>query len=194
MFPVSCHDHHAAALETCAAALRTAPVDSSGFILPLPAPAFWKNHLVRITFRTKLYLGGKHVELFQFGRAHTNGDVFVYFPAHRTLASGDTFTLGDDVPQLIDYAGGGSAKEWTRTLDSALLLDFDVVVPGHGPVTNKEQMRKFRDSTVTLNNRIHGMVVQKKTRDEIAKMLQTEFHWGDLQLSRGLDGAMAELR
>jgi len=149
---------------------------------------------IAIEGHAHVYLGGKHVEMFQFGRAHTNGDVFVYFPAHRVLASGDTFTLGDDVPQLIDYAGGGSAKEWTRTLDSALLLDFDLVVPGHGPVTNKEQMRKFRDSTVTLNNRIHDMLVQKKTRDEIAKMLQTEFHWADLQLSRGLDGAMAELR
>jgi cyclase len=149
---------------------------------------------VAIEGHAHVYLGGKHVELYQFGRAHTNGDVFVHFPAHRTLAAGDTFTLGDDVPQLIDYAGGGSAKEWTKTLDAALRLDFDTVVPGHGPVTTREQLRKFRDSTITLNNRIHDLLLQKKTRDEIAKIMQTEFHWGDLQLSRGLDGAMAELR
>ena len=79
-----------------------------------------------------IYLGGKSVELYHFGRAHTNGDVVVYFPAQRALAAGDMFTYGDATPQLIDYAGGGSAKEWTTTLDSVLQLDFDTVVPGHG--------------------------------------------------------------
>jgi glyoxylase-like metal-dependent hydrolase (beta-lactamase superfamily II) len=149
---------------------------------------------IAVENKAHVYLGGKHVELYQFGRAHTNGDVFVYFPAHRVLAAGDTFTVGDDVPQLIDYAGGGSAKEWAKTLDAALLLDFDTVVPGHGPIATKQDLRKFRDGTITLNTRIREMLVQKKTRDEIAKMLQTEFHWRDLQINRGLDGAMAELR
>jgi glyoxylase-like metal-dependent hydrolase (beta-lactamase superfamily II) len=141
-----------------------------------------------------IYLGGKNVELYHFGRAHTNGDVVVYFPAHRTLAAGDMFTFGDATPELIDYSGGGSAKEWTQTLDSALQLDFDTVVPGHGVVTTKAEMRKFRDSTLRLRNRVHEMVVQKKTRDEIAKMLQAEFHWVQLHLDRGLDGAIAEMQ
>jgi cyclase len=142
----------------------------------------------------RVYLGGKSVELYHYGRAHTNGDIVVYFPADRALAAGDMFTYGDATPQLIDYAGGGSAKEWTKTLDQALQLDFEAVVPGHGDVTTKQEMRKFRDSTLRLRSRIHEMLVQKKTRDEIAKMLQTEFHWVQLHLDRGLDGAMAELQ
>src|SRR5262250_2630725 len=97
-----------------------------------------------------IYLGGKNVELYHFGRAHTDGDVVVLFPAQRTLAAGDMFTFGDATPQLIDYGGGGSAKEWTTTLDSVLQLDFDTVVPGHGNVTTKREMAKFRDSTLTL--------------------------------------------
>jgi glyoxylase-like metal-dependent hydrolase (beta-lactamase superfamily II) len=141
-----------------------------------------------------IYLGGKNVELYHFGRAHTNGDVVVYFPAHRTLAAGDMFTFGDATPQLIDYAGGGSAKEWTSTLDSVLQLDFDTVVPGHGPVTSKQEMRKFRDSTVTFRNRVHEMLVQKKTRDEIATTLRSEFHWADLHVNVSLNGAMVELQ
>jgi len=141
-----------------------------------------------------IYLGGKNVELYHFGRSHTNGDVVVLFPAQRTLAAGDMFTYGDDVPELIDYSGGGSAKEWTSTLDSALQLDFNNVVPGHGNVTSKSEMRKFRDSTLRLRNRVHEMIGQKKTRDEIATMLKTEFHWAQLHLDRGLDGALAELQ
>jgi cyclase len=142
----------------------------------------------------RVYLGGKSVDLYHYGRAHTNGDVVVYFRADRALAAGDMFTYGDATPQLIDYAGGGSAKEWTKTLDQALELDFEAVVPGHGDVTTKQEMRKFRDSTLELRNRIHEMLVQKKTRADIAKMLQTEFHWAQLHLDRGLDGAMAELQ
>lgn len=146
------------------------------------------------THDAQIHLGGKTVEMFHFGRAHTNGDIVVYFPADRALAAGDMFTMGDDVPELIDYAGGGSGKEWTHTLDSALMLDFDAVVPGHGPVTNKGEMRKFRDSTLRLRNRVHDLLMQKKNRDEVAAMLKSEFHWQQLHLDRGLDGAMAEMR
>jgi glyoxylase-like metal-dependent hydrolase (beta-lactamase superfamily II) len=152
--------------------------------------------LPAVTFEhhAHVYLGGKSVDLYHFGRAHTNGDAVVYFPADRVLAAGDMFTFGDATPQLIDYAGGGSGKEWSKTLDSALELNFDTVVPGHGVVTNKQEMRKFRDSTVTLRNRVHEMVVQKKSRDEVARMLQSEFHWQQLHLDRGLDVLMGEMR
>jgi cyclase len=149
---------------------------------------------VSFEHHASVHLGGKNVELYHFGRAHTNGDVVVYFPADRALAAGDMFTFGQDVPELIDYSGGGSGKEWTKTLDGALMLDFDSVVPGHGNVTTKAEMRKFRDSTLRLRNRVHEMLTQKKSKDEISKMLQTEFHWAQLHLDRGLDGAMAEMQ
>jgi cyclase len=147
---------------------------------------------VAIERHAHIYLGGQSVEIYHFGRAHTNGDVVVFFRAQRTLAAGDMFTFGDATPELVDYAGGGSAKEWTNTLDKALDLDFDAVVPGHGVVTTKAEMRKFRDTTLSLRNRVHELVVQKRTRDDVAKMLRAEFHWADLHLERGLDGIIAE--
>ena len=142
----------------------------------------------------QVYLGGKYAELYYFGRSHTNGDIVVLFPAQRTLASGDMFTFGQDVPELIDYAGGGSGKEWTNTLDAALLLPFDTVVPGHGPVTTKAEMAKFRTSTLTLRNRVHEMLVQKKSRDDVSAMLKKDFHFAQLHLDRSLDGLMVEMR
>ena len=143
---------------------------------------------------THIYLGGKNVELFHFGRAHTNGDSVVLFPAQRTIAMGDMFTYGDATPQLIDYAGGGSGKEWTHTLDSALLLTFDTVVPGHGAISNRDGVMKFRQTTIDVRNRVHEMDVQKKSKDDISKMLQADFHWGPLQLTRALDGVIAEMQ
>ncbi|HEY3518984.1 MAG TPA: MBL fold metallo-hydrolase, partial [Gammaproteobacteria bacterium] len=61
--------------------------------------------------RGAVYLGGKVAEIYYFGRGHTDGDVVVLFPEHRTLAAGDLFTAGEGLPQLVDHAGGGSAKD-----------------------------------------------------------------------------------
>jgi hypothetical protein len=55
-------------------------------------------------------------------------------------------------------------------------------------------MRTFRDSTLALRNRVHEMVVQKKKRDEIARMLQTDYHWIPVLLDRSLDGLIGELQ
>ena len=142
----------------------------------------------------RLFLGGKRVEAYYFGRAHTDGDIVVLFPDHRVLSAGDMFTFGDATPQLIDYSGGGSARDWTGTLDGALKLDFDQVVPGHGLVTTKQEMRKFRETSLTLRNKVHDMIAQKKTKAEIEKMLRTDFHFADLHIERSLDGMLIELQ
>ncbi len=141
-----------------------------------------------------IHLGGKQVELYHFGRAHTNGDTVVLFPAQRVLAAGDMFTFGDATPQLVDYAGGGSAKEWPATLDKALQLDFDTVVPGHGNVTTKQEMRNFRATAQRLRTRVHELIVKKTPRPEIVKVLQSEFHFADLHLAVSLDGLLVELQ
>lgn len=149
-----------------------------------------------ITFdqRIRLRLGGKRVDLYHLGRGHTDGDIVAHFPQHHLLAAGDLFTVGDATPELIDYASGGSAKEWTATLDRVLQLDFDAAVPGHGVVANKAQLRAFRDSTAALYARAQEMVKQNRSKDEIAKMLRDEYHWADIHLQFGLDGLIAEAR
>jgi cyclase len=149
-----------------------------------------------VTFenRMNLYLGGKRVELHYFGRSHTNCDITAYFPAQRVIAAGDMFTFGDATPLLVDYSGGGSAKDWTSTVDGALKLDFDRVVPGHGDVTTKAEMQKFRGITVSLRSKVHEMMVTKKSKAEIEKMLRADFHFADLHIQRSLDGLMAELQ
>jgi glyoxylase-like metal-dependent hydrolase (beta-lactamase superfamily II) len=180
-----------------------AKMQAMGGVQIIAAEAAWQNMVdgnlpgkPSVTFNREahLHLGGKNVDIYHFGRSHTNGDSVVLFPAERVLSAGDMFTYGDATPQLIDYAGGGSAKEWTTTLDSVLALDFDGVVPGHGDVTTKAEMRKFRDSTVRLRTRVHDKMTQRKSRDDIAKMLQSEFHFADLHLMFSLDGLMAEVR
>ena len=149
---------------------------------------------VTLSDHLRIYLGGKAVDLYQFGRAHTDGDVVVLFPDHGVLAAGDMFTYGENVPQLIDYAGGGSARAWPGTLDAVLQLDFDTVVPGHGDVTTKEEMSNYRNETARLAALVREMNGQGRSRDEIEAMLRSEFNWADLHVQLGLDGVLAEMR
>jgi glyoxylase-like metal-dependent hydrolase (beta-lactamase superfamily II) len=117
-----------------------------------------------VTFhdRATIRLGGTVAELHHLGRGHTNGDIVVHLPSQRVLVTGDLFTFGPATPQLIDYAGGGSAKEWTTTLDEALKLDFETVVPGHGGVATRADLRRFRDGTARLSRRVRQMVVPEE--------------------------------
>ena len=149
---------------------------------------------VTLNEHTFIHLGGKVAEVFWYGRSHTDGDVVVYFPEHRVLATGDMFTFGADVPQLIDYAGGGSARAWSRTIDQVLMLDFETVIPGHGPVTNKAELANFSDTTIRTVRLTREMISAGNSREEISQMLVDEFNWIELSLQRGLDGIMQEAR
>jgi len=149
----------------------------------------------RVTFtqETAVFLGGKEVRARYFGRGHTNGDVMIYFPALKILHTGD---LMAGTSPLIDYGGGGSLLEWSATLDEALKLDFDTVIPGHGPVAKKADLVAFRSNVDKLKNRVTGLLRQGTSKDDIAKVMTSEFGWmpGGLQMTRGFDRMLAELK
>jgi cyclase len=128
-----------------------------------------------------------------FGRGHTNGDAVIYFPLLKTLHTGD---LMAGATPLIDYPGGGSVVEWTKTLDQALKLDFDTVIPGHGNVTDKAGLLTYRNNVEKLRNRATGLIREGKSQDEVGKVMTAEFGWAanSLQMQWSLPGMMAELK
>jgi len=67
-------------------------------------------------------------------------------------------------------------------------------VPGHGVVTTRAELQKFRDSTQALFTRVRDMNGQKRSKAEIEKMLRTDFKWADVHVQMGLDGVIAEAR
>jgi cyclase len=152
--------------------------------------------LARVTFSDEMdvHLGGKEVRARHFGRGHTGGDAVMYFPAEKTIHTGDLFLTFPPQP-FIDYANGGSALEWSKTLDEALKLDFDVAIPGHGPVSDRAGILKFRDAFQTMRDRIQGMVHSGASKDEISKVLVSEYHWaaGGLAVQQ-VDAMIAELK
>jgi len=125
----------------------------------------------RITFtdETSVFLGGKEVRARYFGRGHTNGDIVIYFPGLRVLHTGD---LMAGVTPLIDYSGGGSLVEWTKTVDAALdALSFDVVIPGHGAVTTRSGLKTYRDNVVKMRTEVSRLIHEGKTPEEVRTYL-----------------------
>jgi len=155
-----------------------------------------QSGLVNITIepRGAVHLGGKVAEIYWFGRAHTDGDVAVLFPQHRTLAAGDLFTAGEGLPQLVDHNGGGSAKEWTATLDKVLELDFETVVPGHGSVTNKQALREHRATSQRMTEVLLQMVRENRSTADIEAVLRNEFGFQDFHIQGSLQGLINEMR
>jgi glyoxylase-like metal-dependent hydrolase (beta-lactamase superfamily II) len=66
----------------------------------------------------------------------------VLFVEDRVVHMGDLFFNGR-YPN-IDLEAGGSVREWAATLDRVFELDFDTVIPGHGPVTDRDGLREFQ--------------------------------------------------
>jgi len=157
------------------------------------APANLTPAQVTFTDETSVFLGGKEVRARYFGRGHTNGDAVIYFPALRTIHTGD---LMAGTTPLIDYAGGGSLIEWTKTLDGAMKLDFETVIPGHGAVTNKAALLTYRNNVEKLRNRATGLVREGKSQEEVGKVMAAEFGWAptSVQAQWSLPGIMTELK
>ena len=89
--------------------------------------------LPKRTFKDRLsLLGGKdRIELYYFGRGHTDGDTVIAFPALRAVVMGDLFAR--KWAPLVDANNGGSAIAYPQTLAKALstLKDVDTVITGH---------------------------------------------------------------
>lgn len=149
----------------------------------------------RVVFNDQagVFLGGKEVHARYCGRGHTNGDAVIYFPALRTLHTGD---LMAGTSPLIDYPGGGSLVEWTRTLDLAMKLDFDTVIPGHGPVTTKAGLLAYRNNVEKLRARAAGLIREGRSQEDVGKVMTAEFDWApdSLQMQWSLPGMMKELQ
>lgn len=86
--------------------------------------------LPTMTFDRSLILrrGSRTVEILWLGRAHTDGDVFVFLPSEKVLVTGDA------LHGWTPFMGDSYPYEWIQTLDAAEKLDFNLVLGGHGDV------------------------------------------------------------
>ena len=151
----------------------------------------------RIVFtkETAIHLGDTEVRAYHFGRGHTDGDSIVYFPDLQTIHGGD---LLHGTAPFIDYANGGSSRDWITTLDGALDLDFDTAIPGHGELMTKADVRAFRDQFVSVRQHMTALIRAGVTKDTVATQIPTnELSWtmapDGLFMRRSLPGFYDEM-
>ncbi|WP_274910648.1 MBL fold metallo-hydrolase [Streptomyces sp. WZ-12] len=85
-------------------------------------------------------VGRRTVRLIEVGPAHTTGDVLVHVPDAAVLFAGDILFVGGH-----PVIHSGPVENWISACDLILDLDVEAIVPGHGPVVGKPEVRLFRD-------------------------------------------------
>ena len=87
-----------------------------------------------------LHVGNKKVHLIEVGPAHTKGDTLVYIPSDKVIFTADILFSGG---HPIIWAG--PTGNWLRACDRILAMDVDVIVPGHGPITDKQGVIQIKE-------------------------------------------------
>jgi len=113
---------------------------------------------------------GRELQLLVLGRAHTDGDLFIYLPKEKVMASGDA--LIDWMPFLND----GYPEDWVQTLQALDHFDFTHIIPGHGEVVPKAHLSFFRGYLTDLIAGVKQAAaagaslaeMQKKLADDLA--------------------------
>ena len=152
--------------------------DTPGTPIGLPTITF-SDHIA-------LFVGGQEIRAGHFGRGHTNGDAVVFFPELKTIHTGDLFLgrrgppAGDRPPGVniyVDYAQGGSFLDWTATLDAILVLDFDTIIPGHGPVSTREDLVRFRADLAAMRDRISALIAAGANKAQVLAVFESDYGW-----------------
>jgi glyoxylase-like metal-dependent hydrolase (beta-lactamase superfamily II) len=132
--------------------------------------AFWEDSAAGsapndlFTDSHELRIGDKTIRSFYLGRGHTGGDLVVLFVEDRVLHTGDLFF--NRLYPNIDLEAGGSVQQWAETLDRVLALDFEKVIPGHGPVTDRAGLLEFQRFIAELAEFASESAVAGKSLEE----------------------------
>jgi glyoxylase-like metal-dependent hydrolase (beta-lactamase superfamily II) len=139
--------------------------DFSGIRMTLPTETF--------DGRMTMTVGNKEVHLVEVGPAHTRGDVLVYVPQDKVVYTGDILFVGGH-PAIWT----GPVSNWIKACDLILGWDVETVVPGHGPLTDKEGVRHFRAYLEHLMKECRRCHAEGMTFEQAAENLSLD-RWAD---------------
>jgi len=123
-----------------------------------------------ITFNDTMsfHLNGEEVRAFLVPPAHTDGDVFVYFPESDVLHLGDVYRT-TSYP-IIDVYNGGTLRGTIAAMDIAIdIAGTDTkIIPGHGlEVVGRDELIEFRDMILDIQGQVLGMIRDGKKLHEV---------------------------
>jgi glyoxylase-like metal-dependent hydrolase (beta-lactamase superfamily II) len=147
----------------------TPPLPKAG----LPVVTFSRD----ITF----HINGETLRAFHVSRAHTDGDSVIHFRKANVIHAGDVFFNG--FYPFVDVDHGGTVKGMIEAADVILALaDGDTkIIPGHGPLGDREQLQSYRDMLGTAYDALSRLKTAGRSVEEAvaAKPLAAlEGQWG----------------
>jgi len=112
-----------------------------------------------------LRVGNKSVQLLEVGPAHSQGDTLVYVPADRVIFTGDILFM-----ESHPIVWAGPVSNWIRACETILALDVATIVPGHGPITDKQGVANLKSYFTYLLDEVRlrytaGMSASEAARD-----------------------------
>jgi glyoxylase-like metal-dependent hydrolase (beta-lactamase superfamily II) len=132
------------------------------------------------TFEQELVVkvGGLDAHLIDLGPAHTASDSAVFVPARRVVYTGDLLFIGG---HPIMWAG--PIENWIQATERLAALDADVFVPGHGPITDREGVRRLGDYLRYVRDEAIRFHAEGLTPLEAARRLRLDAFadWGDAE-------------
>lgn len=139
--------------------------------------------LPTITFTrdTAFSVNGDELRVIHVPSAHTDGDSIVHFTKSNVIHMGDTFF--NQLYPFIDSSSGGSAAGVIANADRVLKLarDDTKIIPGHGPLASKADLKAYRDMLATITGRIQKQLKSGKSLAQVIDSKPTaEFDevWG----------------
>jgi len=114
-----------------------------------------------------IHFNDEDIHIFHLGDAHTNGDSIVHFTKANVVHMGDLYFNGGY--PFIDFPHGGTVDGIIVTLDHviAMINDETKVIPGHGPLSNRAELKTYRDMLATVKDRVKNLIKQGKTLEEV---------------------------
>lgn len=130
-----------------------------------------------------LKLNRSTIGLKYYGPAHTDCDISVTFAEADIVHVADTYWNG--IYPFIDYSTGGSIDGMIAASDANLAATTDktIIIPGHGPpVSNRSELKDFRDMLVAIRDNVATLKRQGRSRDEAVAARPTaafDAKWGN---------------
>jgi cyclase len=135
-------------------------------------PSLWPTNTF-FNSEKRLYFNNEGIQLVHAPRAHTDGDIVVFFRKSDVIAAGD-FYRTTSWPR-IDLAGGGSYQGTIDALNTLVGLMIPVygqdggtiVIPGHGRVSGLGDVLDFREMVIVIGDRLKHMIAEGMTLEQV---------------------------
>ncbi len=137
--------------------------------------------VVTFTRDVTFHLNGDEIYVYHVANAHTDGDAIVHFRTSDVVHMGDIFF--NKLYPFIDTSSGGTVDGVIAGVDRVLefATDKTKIIPGHGPLAGKADLKAYRDMLATVSGRIKdGIKAGKKLDEVVAAKPTAEFDaaWG----------------